>query len=268
MISVIIPVYNAEKTLEKALLSVKKQTWDGVFEVIVVNDGSTDQSAEVIARFRAQHPKMNIRVIHQENGGASKARNAGLQMASHDFIALLDADDEWLPEKTEKQLNVLLDTNLNIDFLSCLRVGDRIRFPYRVGKHHLAAMTFRKLMLRNGAPTPTVIFRKEIFRHTGFFDPDQRYAEDLNYWLRISLNHKMYILNDSLVTTGAGKRSFGVSGLSANLREMERGFQKNLRDMRNLEAISNVAFLSYRLFYKLKYLVRLARHNFYNLLGK
>ena len=80
MISVIIPVYNAEKWLEKSLDSIKNQTWKGEFEIIIVNDGSTDESAVIIDHYQQKNPDQNITVINQENGGVSKARNTAMKM--------------------------------------------------------------------------------------------------------------------------------------------------------------------------------------------
>ncbi|MBW8361878.1 MAG: glycosyltransferase family 2 protein [Kaistella sp.] len=266
MISVIIPVYNAENSIERALDSVKNQTWKGDFEIIVINDGCTDRSAEIIENYRQKNPQMNIVFKNLENGGVSKARNAAMKIAKGEYIALLDADDEWLPGKTQKQMDYLENMDYGIDFLATAR-NNRILFPYSI-KNNLAEITFRKLMIRNEAQTPTVMFKRKILENTGFFDDQQRYAEDLNYWLRISLKNKMYILNENLVFAGQGKRTFGVSGLSANLLEMEKGFQKNLREMFRMNRINAVEFVGYYLFYKFKFVVRLLRDRFLKWQGR
>lgn len=268
MISVIIPLYNAASTIEKALDSVKNQTWSGLFEIIVVNDGSTDNSESAVASYIKQHPELNIYYLEQENKGVSAARNAGLQVAAGDYIALLDADDEWLPEKTERQIAFLHNPHQDVDFIAARIVGHHLKYPYLVKGTNFAEITFRKLMLRNEARTSSVIFRKEILKTTGFFPHNQRYAEDINYWLRISLSHSMYILDEELLVCGEGKRSFGVSGLSANLKEMERGFTRNLQEMLNLKKINAAEFMFYYLFNKAKYIIRLGRNLFYKSLGK
>jgi hypothetical protein len=95
--------------------------------------------------------------------------------------------------------------------------------------------------------------------NTGYFDENQRYAEDVNFWMRISLKNKMYILNENLVVLDGGKRSFGVSGLSANLKEMEKGFQKNLKDMKLHGRINGFECFFYSIFYKLKYFLLIFR---------
>lgn len=267
MISVIIPVYNSEKSIERTLLSIKNQSWKGLWEIIIVNDGSTDNTRNIVENYQKENPEKNIIFINQENGGVSKARNTALKIAKGEYIALLDSDDEWLPEKTEKQMQYLENENLQIDFLATRRVSHRLKFPYQA-INNLAEITFRKLMFRNEAQPSTVIFKKKILQNTGLFNDNQRYSEDLNYWLKISLKNKMYILNEELLLADSGKRSFGVSGLSANLVEMEIGFQRNLREMYHSKRINSVEFVLYFIFYKLKFLVRISRNQILNIFGQ
>ncbi len=260
-------MYNAAQSIEKCLESVRAQTWRGSFEIIIVNDGSTDRSAEVVQEYMARNPDLDITLIHQQNQGVSKARNVAMERAKGKFVALLDADDVWLPEKTAKQMLAFTDERLQIDFLSCLINKEKLRFPY-FSKDGLAKVTFRKLLIRNGIASPTAIFKREILLNTGYFDGDQKFAEDHNFWLKISQKNIMYILVENLVIAGNGKRTFGVSGLSANLTEMEKGFQKNLSDMFRSGRIGFPELLIYSTFYSLKYAFRLLRNYLYNLKGK
>ncbi|MGE4514454.1 MAG: glycosyltransferase family 2 protein, partial [Chryseobacterium sp.] len=117
-------MFNAENTIIKALDSVKNQDYDlKQFEIIVINDGSTDQCKVLAENYRDAHSELNIKVITQKNGGVSKARNAGLKVATGDYIAFLDSDDEWLPQKTKRQMKFLENQELNIDFITSLRNG-------------------------------------------------------------------------------------------------------------------------------------------------
>lgn len=268
VISVIIPMFNAEKTILKALESVKFQTWKGVFEIIIVDDGSTDNSKIIVENYIQNNSDLNIQLINQVNGGVSKARNTALKIAKGDFIALLDADDEWFHTKTDRQMNIFKNNNFEVDFLGCRKKNQIVRFPYKVCANNLIPITFRKLMLRNEMGSPTVLFKRKVLENTGFFDESQRYAEDLNYWLKVSANNKMSILNEELVLAGSGKRSFGISGLSANLNEMERGFQKNLKEMYKSKRINFLDFTLYRIFNKFKYVFRLTRNEFLKLQGR
>ncbi|WP_419868556.1 glycosyltransferase family 2 protein [Chryseobacterium sp. CT-SW4] len=263
MISVVIPLYNAEQTIETALNSIRKQTYPREeFEIIVINDGSTDNSRSVVLNYIKTHPDMNIRMIDQENGGVSRARNTALKAGKGDYFALLDSDDEWLPEKTERQINYF-KKEPGIDFLAARRNNSEILFPYKV-KSNLAEITFKKLLIRNEAQPSTVIFKRKILENTGYFDDDQRYTEDVNYWLRISLKNQMYILDESLVIAGGGKRTFGSSGLSANLSAMEKGYKKNLKEMYALGNLTALQYFALRIFYKVKYLFLLIRVFYYN----
>ncbi|MBH1960514.1 MAG: glycosyltransferase family 2 protein [Flavobacteriia bacterium] len=268
-ISVIIPMYNAENTVMKALDSVRVQKGsEYLFEIIVVNDGSTDGSRSVVEKYRKLHPQMNIILLNQDNSGVSKARNAAMEIATGEFIALLDSDDEWLPEKTERQMPYLLSKNKNIDFISCRRKNQKIQLPYVVGKNALAGITFRKIMLRNEAQPSTVIFKRKILENTGFFDPNQRYAEDINYWLNISVKNTMFILDEELVIAGGGKRTFGVSGLSANLAEMEKGLQKNLIEMWSKGRITRGEYFLYLIFFRIKFAIRVMRNKYLSVQGR
>ena len=268
MISVIIPMYNAENVILNALNSVKNQTFPREeFEIIVVNDGSTDKSREVVENYIQKNSDLQIQLLNQENGGVSKARNTGLKIAKGDFIALLDSDDEWYPQKTKNQMSVLKNPDFKIDFLSCRRKNHKILYPYKIDENNLVKVSFRQLMLRNEIQPSTVIFNCKILENCGYFNNDQRYAEDLNYWLRVSKHNKIAVLNEELIVAGSGKRTFGVSGLSANLKKMEKGFQKNLKEVLNQKRINFIQYVVYFLFYKLKYIVRISRNTFLNLQG-
>lgn len=256
-ISVIIPVYNAESTIKTALESVKNQTY-GAFEIININDGSTDGSESVILNYIKENPSLNIIYLKQKNGGVSSARNAGLKVASGEFIALLDADDKWLPQKTERQMEVFMK-NTAVDLLGTARNGNKILWPYFVSEDSLAAVTFRKLLIRNELQPSTVIFKRKVLLNTGYFDDSQRYAEDMNYWLRASENNHLYILNQSLIVAGGGKRSFGVAGLSSDLWAMNRGFKKNLTEMYQDKRIGFFEWKMLLFFYNLKLSLLLLR---------
>ncbi|KIA86081.1 glycosyltransferase family 2 protein [Kaistella jeonii] len=257
MISVIIPVYNAEKSIENSLISIKNQTWKGVFEIILVNDGSTDGSKSIIENYQKKNPDQNIILINQENGGVSKARNIALKIAKGEYIAFLDSDDEWFPEKTEKQISFLEDKNLDIDFITSLWNDENILFPYKLlPQNKLVKITLKKLLFKITGQTSTAIFKRKILENTGFFDDNQKYSEDANYWMRISEKNKMCLLAEKLVIAGDGKKPFGISGLSANLKEMEKGIQKNILEMYQAKRINLPEYLFYFVISKLKYAVR------------
>lgn len=253
-ISVIIPMYNAEFTVERALMSVIHQNYCGHIEVIIVNDGSKDDSVKVVERIKIQHSLFDIKLINQENGGVSKARNTGLKIASGAYLAFLDADDEWMANKLSCQIPYL-DNGFG-DFVSCLRNDDILSWPYRVEDYNFSYVTLTQLLYKVVGQTSTAVFKRHIFEELGGFDENQRYSEDANYWMKIAKNFKMIIINEKLVLTGGGKPSVGHSGLSANINAMEDGVQKNIEEMRQLKYINFSSFLFFKIFSKLKFFVR------------
>lgn len=105
MFSVIIPAYNSENTIEKALDSLRNQTKPELIrEVIVINDGSADATADKVEQYKKREScNLNIILYNQQNAGVAAARNAGIRMATADYLAFLDSDDCWAPEKLEWQ---------------------------------------------------------------------------------------------------------------------------------------------------------------------
>lgn len=248
-------MYNAQESIQKSLNSIKDQIWNGDFEVIIVNDGSTDGSAKIVEEYIHQNAEGKFVFINQKNGGVSKARNAGMKVAKGDYIAFLDADDIWMPEKTMKQMYFL--ENDSIDFITSLWNNVRVSFPYVVNPSNgLVEVSLKKLLLKVTGQTSTAIFKREVLEKIGLFDEMQRYAEDANFWMRVTEHYKMYLLPEPLVIAGEGKKSFGHSGLSANLKEMEKGIQKNIAEMYRSKRINGVQFLFYFVISKLKYWVR------------
>ena len=112
-VSVIVPVYNAEKYLKQTLLSIQNQTFRD-FEVLLVDDGSTDQSGQICDEWSRKDNR--FKVIHQQNHGVAAARNAGIRAAQGEFIAFLDADDLWLPEKLKRQITFMKEKGCNLSY--------------------------------------------------------------------------------------------------------------------------------------------------------
>lgn len=209
-VSVVIPTFNRREQLARALASVLQQTRP-VDEIVVVDDGSTDDTREMLDEFVRQHADMAVLVIRQENRGASAARNAGMKAASGGLIAFLDDDDVWLPQKTERQLSVFA-ADPQLDLLGCSSNILRLYGGARVARIREWAMLFR-----NWFATPTVMVRREVALSCGGFPEDLRIQEDYALWLKISGKHKCAFLNEMLVSCGDGKPPFGHSGLSADL---------------------------------------------------
>ena len=174
-ISVVIPAYNAQDTIGDAIDSVKEQTLP-VHEIIVVDDGSEDRTAELVA---ARYP--DVRVERVANGGPSKARNVGIDLASGDWVAFLDADDRWHPDKLSAQLALRGDSELVAS--DWVRQNAWAPVPELVPKSRL---DYRALLTMNQFQTSTVVMTRQLAERLGGFDTAVDGAEDWDFWLRAS----------------------------------------------------------------------------------
>ncbi|HWL10175.1 MAG TPA: glycosyltransferase family A protein [Planctomicrobium sp.] len=170
-ISAVIPAYNAEATIARTLESVLAQTVQP-HEIIVVDDGSRDQTARIVQTFGP-----HVKLIQQTNSGPSAARNHGVRVATGDWIAFLDSDDAWLPEKLELQIKTL---NSDVALSHTYTLQDLSRCS--------ESLNFDRLWDSNYIGTSTVIVKKSVFNNVGGFIEDRKFigAEDYNLWLRIA----------------------------------------------------------------------------------
>ena len=169
---VIIPVYNWERFLAEAIQSVQRQNHH-LLEIIVVDDGSTDKTAEVAAQFQDR-----IRYVYQPNQGAPAARNTGLKIASGDIIGFLDADDLWTENKLELQLPRLVD-NPSIDIV--LSYQKRLRLTAYIDDiPQFEEFEEPQINLSLGSG----IFRKSIFKKVGLFDENLYHCDDWDWFMR------------------------------------------------------------------------------------
>lgn len=255
MVSVIIPMYNSANTIVKCLSSVINQTYNGEIEILIINDGSQDNSKNIVEKFINEHNHWNIQLINKPNGGVSSARNVGLALARGNFIALLDSDDFWLEEKLEVQMSIL-DSNTQIDFLGCARNNEVLRiFGNEIISIHKA--TVKELLVKMFPQTSTAVFKRRLYEEFGGYNENMTHAEDGNLWIRYCANSNFYYLPDSLVITGDGKPNFGHSGLSANLKAMHQGNLFILKDALKNRMISLYLYYCFLGFYKIKHLRRI-----------
>lgn len=248
-------MYNSSKTIWNSLDSIKRQTMLP-YEVIIVDDGSTDDSANIVSDFMNKNPSLNIKLVKKENGGVSTARNVGIKLAIGNWIALLDSDDEWLPNKLERQIEILTN-NCQIDFLGTNRNGEYFNRILWKKLNLLTKVSPKLLMVKFIFVVPTIIFKKEIISSIGYFDESQKYAEEGNYFIRIAQKFNCYLLNESLVITGGGKEHYGHSGLSGNLKEMEKGELRNIKYAHELGIVNYFEYLGLVIFSIFKYIRRL-----------
>jgi glycosyltransferase involved in cell wall biosynthesis len=210
-VSVIIPAYNAEAFIANTLRSVLDQTYRDL-EVIVVDDGSTDGTLEVLGQFERQ-----VRVHAQANGGVARARNAGVRLATGSWIAFLDADDEWLPHKIERQLAcrdvpMSFTDRYNFGVIGDLPELQSKATPMRGGDVFVP-------LLRDGnfITLTSVMMRRELFEAMGGFYTGLNGTEDWDLWLRIAEKHPIGFVDEPLV-----RYRLHPGGISRNFARMCR----------------------------------------------
>lgn len=187
LVSAVIPCFNAEKTLRETIESALCQTYQHL-EVIVVDDGSIDASVDIARSFGER-----IRLIQKKNGGPASARNVGIRESQGEFVAFLDADDTWLPFKTERQVQAFLDhAPVGLVHSDYLRLEDD-RIVGTSKKINLAQCQPRRIfreIFRGDIliGTVSVMARRTMIEEVGYFDerPEIQGAEDYDLWLRIA----------------------------------------------------------------------------------
>jgi glycosyltransferase involved in cell wall biosynthesis len=197
-VSVIIPTYNRRDLVREAIASVLTQSFDD-FELIVVDDGSEDGTAEAVHEFPG------VRYVYQPNRGVSAARNLGVSLSQDELIAFLDSDDLWQPRKLEQQVAFFVE---HAEGQICqteelwLRNGVRIN-PHN--KHRKAGgdIFARSLDLCLVSPS-AVMMRRELFERMGGFDEDLPACEDYDLWLRIAARLPVYLIETPLVIKRGG----------------------------------------------------------------
>lgn len=198
-VSVIIPVYNGEKYISAAIESVLIQSYKNI-EVVVIDDGSTDDTFEKIKPFLP-----HIRYIYQENSGVSNARNNGILNSKSELVSFLDHDDVWFPDKIKKQVNYLL-CHPDEKFVHC-----GVKYINHEGSDinpagYWGNLTFtgeveniEEIIMHFAMLPSAMMIKKEVFDEVGLFNPEFVNCEGYDLCLRIALKHKLCFINEPLV---------------------------------------------------------------------
>ena len=200
-LNVIIPVFNRPIFVERAINSVLNQTFQD-FILTIVDDGSTDDTPRVLDKFQG-HPK--VKIIRQENMGVSCARNMAFKSTSSTWICFLDSDDEWLPQKLEKQIAYLMlhpEHRLVHSEEFWIRNGVRVNQKTRHSKsdHHIFERSLELCLI---SPS-TVILSSELFFKHGMFNESFVVCEDYDLWLKILSTEEIGFLPEFLVNKYGG----------------------------------------------------------------
>jgi len=198
-VSVIIPTYNRAQMVKEAIESVLDQDFQD-FELIVIDDGSTDNTPHMLKAYQE-----HIRVHRQANQGVSAARNTGIYLASGSFIAFLDSDDLWMPQKLGRQIDFF---NSQKDAWICQTEERWVRNGVRVNpkKRHkkVSGMIYENSLTLCLVSPSAVMVKRKLFDVVGSFDEDLPACEDYDLWLRISCRFPIYLIDRPLIIKRGG----------------------------------------------------------------
>jgi glycosyltransferase involved in cell wall biosynthesis len=218
-VSVIIPTYNRSDLLRSAIGSALDQTFTDL-EIIVSDDKSTDNTRDVVQNFADMRIKY---ILNKGKKGPSAARNTAISVSGGEYIAFLDDDDKWLPDKLQKQVEVLDSSQSNI----CGVYTKSLKIDLLTGKIISAnPVTDRtrgnllyQLMIKSPIHTPTVLVRKSCLEEVGLFDETMSYMEDLDLWIRLSMYWDFEYISKPLTKVYV----HGIEHLSRNLLGQTEG---------------------------------------------
>lgn len=220
-VSVIIPTHNRASLVGRAVQSALAQT-HGDLEVLITDDASKDGTRDVVARIRDARVKY---FHHEVNRGVSAARNTAIAQASGEYIAFLDDDDEWLPEKLQRQLDRFETATASVGLICCghyeVDAANRITAEVIPAER---GWVFERLLTQGWFNhTSTILVRAECFAGVGLFDVTYRYLEDFDMWLRIATEYEFEFVEAPLA-----RLHFQPDGLSRNYEEMIAGNEAHL----------------------------------------
>lgn len=203
MVSVVIPAYNRESSIKKAIESVLNQSYEDI-EVIIVDDGSKDNTRQIVNSIDDKR----LKYFYQDNAGACAARNKGISLACGEYIAFHDSDDIWHKSKLEKQMNALLKNNADIVFCKLIKYhlnGDSEIFGNSYKEGFLNPVS--NLL---GIGTQTLLAKRKVFDNCIFDEEFQRFQE-FELLLRLSKNYSIYCVDEGLVDYFVGNDSISSS---------------------------------------------------------
>ena len=193
LVSVVIPTYNRSTLVCTAIDSVLQQTWTNT-EIVLIDDGSTDDTRAVISRYGDR-----VRYCYQPNTGLpAAARNAGIARATGEYVAFLDSDDYWMPEKLERQMQLFADTP-GYGMVACRCLAIDIEGAYlRISRSGSSGMISQQLFMRNFIRTSSAVVSRRCLDAVGWFDERLGEFEEYDLWLRIAVQYPVGFMNDVL----------------------------------------------------------------------
>lgn len=246
-VSVIIPMFNNESTIERALLSIENQTRSDVINtVFVVDDGSSDHSIEKV-EYLKNKLNVNITLLFNAKKGVSSARNFGASFVRTNWIAFLDADDFWLPNKFSMSISLL--NGIKTDMFGGIEA-------YK-GKPEVKRQSALSIGIRYRPVIQTTVVRREVFESVNGFNEDMNYSEDFDFALRVVQKFKVHVILIEDFKTNPTKERYGDFGLSSNMAAMQKGIEQSLSHIYKRGGLSKVTYAVLLIWNKVKYVRRI-----------
>ena len=231
-VSIIIPTYNRAHLIGRAIKSVLNQTYQD-FEIIVVDDGSTDNMEEVVKKFQKKNKRIRY-IRHKENKGEAAARNTGIKAAKGEYIAFQDSDDEWFPEKLEKQMEVFesAPSKVGVVYTGFYRVKNNKKtyipsswVKQKEGDIH------KELLKGNFVGTPAMVVKKECFEKVGMFDENLPQLEDWELVIRLSKYYEFKCIDEPLMIAHYTPGSVNEQPADIHVKTIKLVIEKYFKDL-------------------------------------
>ena len=196
MVSIVITTYNRRAFLKEAVLSVLDQDYQDK-EIIIIDDGSTDGSFEEVRKF-------HLRYVWKQNGGISSARNMGIGVSNGEFIAFLDVDDLWKKGKLTKQVQTMIENQIDISYTDEIWIRNGERLNQRGRHRKYSGLIFERCLPLCIISPSSVVIKRNVFDEVGLFDEDLPVCEDYDMWLRITSRYPVLFIDKLFIIKRGG----------------------------------------------------------------
>lgn len=233
-VSIIIPVYNAEKYIRETIENIKEQSYNN-WEIILVDDGSYDKSVEIINEYISDKIKL---IKLDKNSGPAKARNIGITNATGKYLCFQDADDLWKADKLEKQIKYMEDNHIAFSYTGYYYTDENANIIKHV--HIQEELDYKEALKNTRILTISVMFNLEIIKKEEIY-MDEIENEDIATWWRILKNgYKAYGIDEPLVLYRRGHKSLTSNKFKNALKRW-----KTYRNIENLSIIKSIYYFMY-----------------------
>lgn len=229
-ISIIIPTYNSAELLPRAIKSVLNQSFQD-FEIIIIDDASTDKTLDVVKKFLKKDNRIKYEKLKKNSGGAAKPKNTGIKISEGEFIATLDADDEWFPSKLAKQLNIFQESEKkNLGFVGCfakhIYIEEDVELLFKIPRYkNMLRYILARDYLGSGS---SIVYKKEVFSKVGGFDENLKSGQDAEMRIRLSKFYDFDFVEEPLLTYYFHKENISSSlSIKERMKDIEYIIKKH-----------------------------------------